>query len=247
VKRQAQLFILFVLTAVPSFAQATPPHVALSASCNGLWSEVESAAREVRLLHVPLNSRRAEDLACVLTAIDSTPFDARDQQANELFASEATRLLVEIHGGEALDFFAGQMAAQPASVHRRLAAVLLEHGHPVAVREYFEVRRAKLGRKEPWNRESSPALGIFGPILERGTCAAAVCTEHLAETTQLVRANLDILDLELAAIAERPMPRSQSEFAGQEAEVLRAAARRVRQQIGRIARGETVVGTAPAR
>jgi hypothetical protein len=67
----------------------------------------------------------------------------------------------------------------------------------------------------------------------------------MAETTHLVRANLDILDLELAAIAERPVPKSQSARAGEEAEGVRAAARRVRQQIGRIERDETVIGTAP--
>ena len=246
--KRIAIAIILVLGAGSAFAQSSRPEpvaAALSDSCNGLWQEVEAAIREVRLLHSPIDKQRAENLGCMLAAIDSTTFDARDSRMNEILASGATRLLVDIHGGGALDFFAGQLPKQSRDARRRLVAVLLEHGHPDAVREYFAVRRAHLNRNESWERESSAVLGVFGPILERGTCSAAVCSEHMAQTAQLVRANLDILDLELQAIEQRPTPRSESPRAVEEAEKVRAVARRVREQVGRIQRGETVVGTAP--
>ena len=199
--------VLAQFVAVCAFTQATnhdpirshDPLATSLPSCGGAWEAIQRASAEVDILNVPMTRHVREQILCLLDGINKTKFK-EDSTYDNLMAFEFTRLVVMAYGKSGLDFFAEQLTQQPERVRRGLSTSLLEHGHPVAVRQYFEFRRAKLAAGETWDRESSVGVGIFRSFLEDGKCSAGLCSEHSAETLAIIQANLDIIDMELEAV-----------------------------------------------
>lgn len=228
-------------TASPTAATSNDPLATILPSCGGSWESIRRASAEVRVLDAPMTREAREQILCLLDGINKTTFD-KDPQYDNLMASQFTRVVIMAYSKAGLDFFAEQLPQQPERVGRGIATVLLDYGHPVAVRQYFELRRAKLARGETWNRESSIALGAFGSFLEDGNCGDSICSDHVAESIALIQANLDIVDMELAAIEKRATPESRSPQTVADAQRERMAASRLRNLVGRIQRGEVAIG-----
>lgn len=248
---RASLFIVAQSVAVFAFGQsgapvatdAKNPLATILPSCSGAWESIQRASAEVQTLNATMTREVREQILCLLDGINTTTFD-KDSQYDNLMAVEFTKVIVAAYSRNGLDFFAEQLPQQPARVRRGLASALLEYGHPVAMRQYFEARRARLARGESLSDAPSIALGLFGSYFENGTCGAGRCTEHLSETLAMIQANLDIIDMELAAVEKRATPQSRSPETAERAQREREAASRLRGLVGRIQRGEVALGAA---
>ncbi len=244
------LFILALPLATGVFAQSTAPRETAAPdprsntlpSCGGAREAMDRAIAQVQVLDVKMTREVREQILCLLDGVNKTTFDNNSQYDN-LYAAYQTRFIVMMYSNAGLDFFAEQLPQQPDRVRRGLSTILLESGHPVAVRRYFEVRRAKLTAGETWDRENS-MVGLFGSFLEDGTCGGGLCSEHLAETLTIIQANLDIIDMELAAVEKRLTRQSQSPETAEHAQQERELVSRLRGLVGRIQRGEVAIGTA---
>ncbi|HEY0370508.1 MAG TPA: hypothetical protein VGD79_00795 [Thermoanaerobaculia bacterium] len=247
---RALLLVVAQSMTVFAFAQSGAPTVAASdplatilPSCGGAWEAIRRASAEVHVLDVPMTREAREQILCLLGEVDKKTFD-KDPQYDNLMAVQVTQIIVAAYSRTGLDFFAEQLPQQPARVRRGLATALLSYGHPVAIRQYFDARRAKLARGETLPGEASIAVALFRPYLENGNCGDGRCSEHLAETLGIIQANLDIVDMELAAVEKRPTPQSRSPQTAVDAQKERDAASRLRGLVGRIQRGEVPIGTA---
>lgn len=243
VAAQSVAIFAFAQSSASGGAPAKDPLATILPSCGGAWEAVRRASAEVQVLDLPMTRAVREQILCLLDGINKTTFQ-KDSGYDDLMAVQFTRVVVMAYSKAGLDFFAEQLPQQPDRIRRGLATVLLDYGHPVAVRQYFNSRRAKLAAGETWDRENSIVVGAFRSFLEDGNCGDGLCSEHVAETLAIIQANLDIIDMELAAVEKRPTPQSRSPQTAADAQKEREAASRLRGLVGRIQRGEVPVGTA---
>ncbi len=212
----------------------------LESACDGAWLRIESAVSS--LSHMPkdaLDRAERERVTCLLASIDKTTFDA-DPQMNDVYARVAVSTLVGVYGPEGYDFFASELANQSPEVQRALDAALFGRGHPDAFRRYFQMRRSNVAREERRSIAATPA--VWAAVIERGTCSEELCSSRIGETLQIVRQNLDVIDGDLVA-AESFSPSSATPDAAEQAARTRSSARRLRDIIGRVRRGEVVLGS----
>ena len=241
---QFALLVLFVASSVAGQQPAQPEAhgvKVLESACDGAWLQVQATV--TTLSHMPKNALdRAERVrvSCLLDAIGKATFDA-DPQMNDVYTHSAVSTLVGVYGPEGYDFFASEYPRQQsARVQRALDAALFGRGHPDAYRRYFEARRSRDARHESSTSvAASPA--VWSPVIEHGTCSKELCSSRIEETLQLVRKNLDIVDADLA-LSESVESSSSSSEALEAAETTRSSARHLREMIGRIRRGEVVMG-----
>ncbi|HEY0370940.1 MAG TPA: hypothetical protein VGD79_03010 [Thermoanaerobaculia bacterium] len=214
---------------------------ALESACDGAWLRVQATV--MALSHMPENALdRAERVrvTCLLDAIGRTTFDA-DPQIDDLYTHSAVSTLVGVYGPAGYDFFASEYARHSARVQRALDAALFGRGHPDAFRRYFETRRSHDARRESPTPSVAASPAVWSPVIERGTCSKELCSSRIEETLQLVRKNLDMVDADLA-LTESVEPSSLSSDALEAARKTRSSARHLREMIGRIRRGEVVMG-----
>jgi hypothetical protein len=240
------LLVLFVASSVAG-QQPQKPEAhgvkALESACDGAWLQVQATV--TALSHMPKNALDRAGrvrVTCLLDAIGKTTFDA-DPQMNDVYTHSAVSTLVGVYGPEGYDFFASEYARQSARIQRALDAALFGRGHPDAFRRYFEARRSNDARYEPHTQSLAATAAVWSPVIERGTCSKELCSSRIEETLQVVRKNLDIVDADLA-LTESVEPSSTSFEARDSAEKTRNSARHLREMIGRIRRGEVVMGRA---
>ncbi len=238
--------LVFVLLASVAGAQESErsrrnPLEALGMACDGAWKEVDrTVAALAHLDREGSTSAGRERISCLLGAINETRFDERDSQYDQLQTDQVMRILVSVYGQTNYDFFAAQTKVQPDRVRHGLLAALMERGHPEAFAEYFASKRRTLARGEAL--PASPgAAGVFSPLIERGTCGAALCSERLEETLRVIDANLDILTTELK-VTTRVQPLSADDADARRVERVRADARALLGEVERIRRGEATIG-----
>jgi hypothetical protein len=215
----------------------------LHGACNSAWLEVADAIFTGKKLH-GLEARTVQQkVGCLLNAISTATFDARgDQRWNDFLAGESIVLLVGAYGPAGYDYFASQIPLQPARVRNALIGTLFKRGQPEAVEAYFTQRRQQFAAADTTFADAAPAR--FEALLVKGECAEPPCSTRMAETLRIVAQNLDSVERDLRTAADTA-PRAQAT-----AEELRTINQRRKvasdllEVVGRIRRGEAVVGKA---
>jgi hypothetical protein len=202
--------------------------------CGGAWQEVDAAVTSLHHFDAVVTGEGRAKLDCLLRAADEQKFHSKDAQFDQLLASQMIRILVSAYGPANYDLFAQLLPAQPERVRRGLMAALLERGQPEMFAEYFRQRRSAATR-QPIDRNAATAR-LFRPLIERGTCGAALCSGRLDETLRIVKGNLDIVASELRATAAAAAGNSEHD------RQIRSEATQLLEMIGRVERGEQPIG-----
>ena len=226
---------LFASTAAAQDARAAQgARPELASACGGAWQQVQDAVASLRRLDPVTTDEQLAKLDCLVTAISNETFHARDPQFDQVLRSEKVRVLVGTYGPANYDVIARFLPAAPERVRQPLIAALIERGQPEAFEAYFADKRAPLASGRG-TEGSAASVAVFSPLIERGACAAAVCSNRISETLRIVHGNLDIVAAQMAQ-ASRGSGESDRDRR------IRADAKRLGDEIEKVRRGELTIG-----